>query len=85
MAEAIEHLRSGLVVGHVKPGCRNQQRGSVAQRVPDGDTVIIEGQDGLGIPHRRRRPVHLSRRRAHGRLVLQFMRRTVPERQGRDP
>jgi hypothetical protein len=42
MAEAIEHLWSGLVVGHVKPGCRNQQRGSVAQRVPDGDMVIIE-------------------------------------------
>lgn len=49
MANAIEQLRSGLVVGHAMLGRRGQQRGSVAQQVHDGDTVTTEAAGNLGV------------------------------------
>jgi hypothetical protein len=49
MANAIEQLRSGLVVAHAMLGRRGQQRGSVAQQVHDGDTVTTEATGNLGV------------------------------------
>jgi endonuclease YncB( thermonuclease family) len=49
MANAIEQLRSGLVVGHAMLGRRGQQRGSVAQQVHDGDTITAEATGNLGV------------------------------------
>jgi hypothetical protein len=49
MANAIEQLKSGLVVGHAMLGRRGQQRGSVAQQVHDGDTVTTEATGNLGV------------------------------------
>jgi endonuclease YncB( thermonuclease family) len=49
MANAIEQLKSGLVVGHAMLGRRGQQRGTVAQQVHDGDTVTTEAAGNLGV------------------------------------
>lgn len=48
MANAIEQLASGLVIGHALLGRRGQGRGSVAQQVHDGDTVTVEA-DGTSV------------------------------------
>jgi hypothetical protein len=47
MAKAIEQLRSGLVVGHALLGRHGQGRGSVAEQVHDGDTVMVEADGNL--------------------------------------
>lgn len=49
MANAIEQLNSGLVVGHAMLGRRGQQPGSVAQQVHDGDTVTAAAAGNLGV------------------------------------
>jgi hypothetical protein len=49
MANAIEQLKSGLVIGHAMLGRRGQQRGSVAQQVHDGDTVTAEAAGNVTV------------------------------------
>lgn len=49
MAKAIEQLQSGLTIGHAHLGAHGSGRGSVAQQVHDGDTIIVEAAGNLSI------------------------------------
>ncbi len=49
MARAISQLPSGLTVGYAKLGRHGAKRGTVAQQVHDGDTVVVEADGNLGV------------------------------------
>lgn len=49
MMNAIEQLGSGLTVGHVGLGCRNNSIRSVRQQVHDGDTISVRAIGNFGV------------------------------------
>lgn len=49
MAQAIEQLRNGLRIGHVRLGAFGDGVGSPRQQVHDGDTITAQAIGNLGV------------------------------------